>query len=274
MEEWSIPEQSLWDLVPLWEREPDHNFVHLIAYMDPKYQYYIQGTCSKPWCVPCEKQRLWRYRNRIAAYLQHNRAEGVTCWWFLTRSIRNSHNVRSAFSEFNIVRRAFHNDYQKAVWHPFHRVRAFVGVMEMTYSERTGYNLHQHMLVGAHRWSEVDRELVASRWSTMSTRAVGKGGMTHMPRMNHDVGAVAYLTKYISKGSWGGLSRGRVYMIRAELKGRNRIQVKMNTSPGAVPKPGFVMCCVTAASGSCQRDVIDEVVLPGHMYDPEAEYDE
>ncbi len=55
-------------------------------------------------------------------------------------------------------------------------------------------------------------------------------------------------------------------MIRNELKGRNRIQVKVNTSPGVVPKQGFVMCCVAPISGSCQRDVIDEVVLPGHEY--------
>ncbi len=266
MVEWTIPELDLWDLVPSWEREPEHNFLHLIAYTDPKYQYYLRGACSRPWCDQCEKQRLWRYRNRIAAYLAYNRVErGVTKWWFLTRSIRNSHNLRSAFSEFNHVRKAFHNNYRRET-HPWSGVRAFIGVIEITYSHRTGYNLHQHMLVGAHDFRHVDRDRVGKLWSTLAAGMTDKPGMTHMPRMDNDIGATAYVTKYISKGAWGGLSRGRVYMVRAELKGRNRIQCMVRTSPGAPPKQGFVMCCVTADHGSCQRDVIDEVVLPGWEY--------
>ncbi len=266
MVEWTIPELDLWDLVPLWEREPEHNYVHLLALTDPKYQYYIRGSCSLPWCDLCEKQRLWRYRNRIAAYLAYNRVErGVTKWWFLTRSIRNSHNPRSAFSEFNHVRRAFHNHHQQ-YWHPWQGVRAFIGVIEITYKEETGYNLHQHLLVGAHDWRHVKPEEVAKRWSIMSGRMVGQPGMTHMPRMNNDIGAVAYVTKYISKGSWGGLSRGRVYMIRNELRGRNRIQSMVRTSPSSPPKQGFILCCQTAREGSCQRDAFDPVVLPGWEY--------
>lgn len=270
MEEWSIPELSLWDLVPFWEREPEHNYVHLVQNEHPEYQYYIQGACSRPWCAVCEKQRLWRYRNRIAAYLEYNRGLGVNCWWFLTRSIRNSHSVRSAFVEFSIVRRAFHQNAARWAPHPWHKVRAFIGVMEMTYSPETGYNLHQHMLVGATFWNRLDPELIGLYWSKYPARAGwGRKSNSHMPRMNHDVGAVAYLTKYISKGAWGGLSRGRVYMIREELKGRNRIQVMVRTSPSAVPKHGFLMCCVTAEDGSCQRDVVDDIVLPGYQYDPD-----
>ncbi len=259
--EWDIPEQSLWDLVPQWEREPDHAFVHLLAWRDPRYQYWIPGACSRPWCDPCERQRLGRYRNRIEKYISYHEDRGLSKWWFLTRSIRNSHNPWAAFNEFIAVRKLFQAHVFRDT-HPFHLVRAWVAMSEMTYSMRTGYNLHQHMLLGTKKWSDLNKEDLHGEW----TKAAGRTSMSHLKRMHNRVGAVAYVTKYISKGSWGGISRGRVYLIRDELKGRNRIQFMPRTLPPKDPPSGFMLCCIPFHRGACQRDAEDRDIRPGWDY--------
>ncbi len=263
MEEWTIPEKSMWEFVPVWERECTPHYVHVIANNAPEYQYYLRSVCSRSWCGPCEKMRTWRYRNRIASYLSHQ-AEvigGVRHWWFLTRSVRNAKNPRIAFDTFLRTKRKFHMHIQKE-WHPFHHAQAWIGVQEITHDLATGYNLHQHVLVGSQRKFQLDPLKIRDRWSD----AAGYSAMSHMVRMDTRIGAVAYLGKYISKATWGGLSRGRAYAIRKTLKGRNRIQMKPRTGPPKSPLPGFVMCCATLRDGDCTRDAIDMVTHHGSEY--------
>ncbi len=261
--DWDIPELTLWDRVPASERICDAAYVHLIAYTDPKYQYWLKAVCGRPWCSKCEKMRLWRYRNRIASYVKFQRDVGTNHWWFLTRSIRNSHNPRIAFEEFLSVKRKFHNHRAQA-WHPFNRVTAWVGMLEITFSRGEGYNLHQHLLLGTHRKNDVSRVRIVQRWDNCGPTA---SSMTHLKRMTQAVGAIAYLTKYISKGTWGGLSRGRAYEIRASLKGRNRFQVMPATAPPREGATGFVICCSPLYDGDCQQDVHDNVILHGSLYE-------
>ncbi len=267
MEEWSIPELALWDCVPSEERECEQQYVHVVAGADPRYQYQLAALCSRSWCASCEKTRTWRYRNRIANYVTNEErvTGGTRHWWFLTRSVRNDMSARLAFDEFLVAKRKFHMHVSQP-WHPFNKVTSWIGTQELVYNPKTGYNLHQHMLVGAQRRYDVDRDRVGERWNDV----VGYDAMTHLVRMDTQIGAIAYLGKYISKATWGGLSRGRAYMIRDTLKGRNRIQKKPGTGPTEVIDSGFLICCVNADGRSCQRDAIDMDIRHGSEFLPES----
>ncbi len=258
MVEWTIPELSLWDFVPTWMRECDQSFVHVLVSNDPRYQWWVRAICARPWCDPCERVRLWRFRDRIAKYINWSVTRGISHWWFVTRSVRNSHNARVAFLEFNQTKSEFHRKISRSS-HPWSDVDAWIGVQELTYNPGSGYNLHQHMLIGqkGHRHRQKESRKVWSRAAPLRPDGSVQQSMYHCVPMNNIVGAIAYVTKYISKGTWGGLSRGRTYLIRRTLKGRNRIQMMARTGPPVGEPLGMIMCCINAYGSDCGRDATD-----------------
>ncbi len=261
-EDFTPSENSMWDLVPKEERQCEQSYVHVMGRFDPSVQIWVRSVCSRPWCDRCESTRLWRMRNRISEYVSHHRDRGditaVVNWWFLTRSVANSASVGYAFEEFRQAKRTFHRNQLRDEKHPFNRISAWIGVHEMTYNIRTGYNLHQHMLVGSQAHiPRIDYEVLRTKWST----SAGYPAMSHITRMNSVVGSIAYLTKYISKGTWGGLSRGRAYRIREVLKGKNRFTSKRGTSVPKRDRPVYVLCCISRHDNQCVNPNVSEGLL-------------
>ncbi len=204
--------------------------------------------------------------NRIGKYVDHHQAEGVDNWWFLTRSVKNHWSLLTAFRSLRENQRRFHSNSNRRS-HPFNRVEAYVGVTEITHTAKNGYNVHQHMLLGS-RETKLDYSAIHDRWNSVTKfiTAVEMPYKAHIniKRMDQEKGAIRYMTKYISKGSWGGMSRGRVYMERNSLKGRNRIRFMRNTLPKVLTKaldPFFIMCCQSEGKNCARAEVIDNVVV-------------
>ncbi len=259
-------DQDLWDLVPLWERECDHHWIHVLRYTKPQEQFWLPAVCSRPWCYSCEAIRTSRMSNRIGKYVDHHQAEGVDNWWFLTRSVKNHWTLLGAFRSLRDAQRRFHSNSNRPS-HPFHSVEAYVAVTEITYGERSGYNVHQHMLLGS-RGELIPYARIRDRWSSVTKFSSADGlpyrAHVSIKRMDQTKGAIRYMTKYITKGSWGGMSRGRVYLVRNSLKGRNRIRFMRDTLPKVLTRaldPFFIMCCTSEGRNCARADVIDATVV-------------
>ncbi len=260
--DWSVPEMDLWDLVPEWLREHDVEYIHVLLSEDPKFQHWVRATCSRPWCAPCEEIRTWRFRKKVEDYIKFSMEErNIPHWWFLTRSIQNRHDPQSAFTMFLEAKRRFHKDTGRS-WHPFTEIKAWIAAVECTYSAGAGYNVHQHMLVGSFT-KPIRRFRIVEYWNKIGYDLTGASlSMTHVAPLRSRDHAVNYIAKYISKGTWGGLSRGRAFMIHSVLKGRNRFLTMPRTNPPKRVTEGIIYCC-QARRGHCNRvNVSDPNIFP------------
>ncbi len=230
---------DLSDLIPEDQADCTLDWVHLFKSTTLANDKFIKQHCSKPWCRDCERARVWRMRDRIIRYVEEHHNE-FRSWYFITRSVRNDLNLKTAFVDLRLAQQKFTTDFKDDIEHPWNYVTHWIGVTEVTHSATTGYNVHQHMLVQtAERWTPHSKFLIGNSWS----RAAGYPAIKQIKFVNDLHSVVGYIAKYLSKRTWGGLSRGRSYLCRHTLKGRNRIGCKRGT---ALPKPrsDHILCCL------------------------------
>ncbi len=234
--DWPEHELSLWDLVPIEERECVPSFVHMLSRADVSEQLYVRQVCRRHWCGPCEQIRAWRIQHRIKRYLEYHQPQTV---WLVTKSVKNDMRLKDAFRSLHTVNHDFLVYCRRNTPDPLDVVTCWIGTYEITYDVVTGYNLHQHALVGTHDGDKLDYAL----WHTLWDKAAHYPAHLNFVRVWDRERAAVYIGKYIAKGCWGGLSRGRAYMLRNTLSYRNRIVTKHGTAV-TVDFPRFYMCCL------------------------------
>ncbi len=242
-----IAETSLEDLIPEDLRECEFGYIHVFDAFEPTVECWVKSTCCRPWCRPCEARRVWKLQQKIKKYLDHN--SGGHCLWILTRSVRNDSALVPAFNSLRAAQVAWAKQSVREKSHPLRDAVAWIATTEIKYSAGTGYNVHEHMV-----WVTPIRRLTFTKYHETWDRAAGFGGAhINLKPVTDPKHAANYIAKYLSKGTWGGLSRGRAYLVREALRGRNRIQSKRGTLP---PKAvsGFCFCCVTSTASGCDGE--------------------
>ncbi len=234
--DWPEKELDLWDLVPEEDRVCAPAFVHMLSRGDVSDQLWVRQVCSRPWCAPCEQYRTWRMEHRITQYMDYHQPQRI---WMMTKSIKNEFRLIDAFGGLHECNRRFTMYDNAPSWGVTKQVFCWIATYEITYSERTGYHLHQHALIGTR-----GEDIPYGDWHNLWDTAAGYGAQLHFKELYDRKGAIAYISKYISKGCWGGLSRGRAYMVRSVLSGRNRIVTKHGTAVSGPDFPRFYLCCL------------------------------
>ncbi len=252
--DWPESEMSLWDLVPKEERVCQPSFVHMLHRGDVSDQLWIRQVCRRPWCGPCEQIRAWRLQHRIKTYVDYHKPLNV---WLVTKSVKNDMRLVDAFSALHLANMNFTRYCRRQTVDPLEPVTCWIATYEITYSVVTGYNLHQHALVGTHKG-----HLDYARWHLLWDQAAGYHAHLNFVPVWDSERAAVYIGKYIAKGCWGGLSRGRAYKLRYILSHRNRIVTKHGTAV-ANDFPRFYLCCIPTdkrcASGLGGWDPIEPV---------------
>ncbi len=246
---------TLEDLIPVEERDCNLEWIHLFS-GDLANDIFLKQHCAKPWCRGCERARVWRMRDRVIRYIEKY-AGGK--WFFITRSIRNDLNLKTAFVDLRLAQQRFTTGFKDEKNHPWNIVTHWIGVTEITFSNKTGYNVHQHLI--AKTVDELPSHwimLLKNAWS----EAAGYRAHTNVRKMEDAERAAAYVAKYMSKKTWGGLSRGRAYLCRSVLWGRNRIGCKRGTGLGKLPRD-FILCCLPPVDYCAQPAML----VPGDRCD-------
>ncbi len=218
-----------------YEDCPMKGYVHVFRLMEPYEDTLVSARCSRPWCSRCEVLRVQAMRLKIHRYLIHNQPKAM---WLWTRSVRNNISLRNAW---NMLHDAAHNFsvQRRETDHYFHGViTCWIGTYEIKYKADTGFNIHQHFIIGANA-ERLDYAGINHHWD----RAAGYRAHSDFSHIVKGIGgAVNYVSKYISKGFWGGLTSEEAFEYRQTLKGRNRIISMRGTIPPALSK-GYCFCC-------------------------------
>ena len=228
-------ETHLWDLIPKDLRECENGYVHVFEAFDPNNNLWVKSACSRPWCSRCEPIRVWRLKRKIMKYLEWHKPRHL---WIVTRSVRNTPEMVSSFNSLRWAQVAFAKS-SKAKQHPFRHAKVWIATTEIKHSIQKGYNIHEHAVWGTNH-SFMDFDDFHLWWD----RAAGfEGAHINVTKVRDSRHAANYIGKYLSKGVWGGLSKGRAYLVRDALKGRNRINTKRGT---VLPKmfSGYCLCCI------------------------------
>ncbi len=132
-----------------YEPCPAPEFGHVFKLMGPPFDdIWVRMLCSRPWCPNCEPVRVWRMRIKIHKYLIHNNPKNL---WLVTRSVRNEARLIDGFRTLHECNQTFNNQIKEPGQHPFHGfVTSSIGTYEVTYKYNTGYNVHQHIIIGSH----------------------------------------------------------------------------------------------------------------------------
>ncbi len=256
---------TLADLIPEEEIQCDQSFIHVFDSNNPDDEFHVQATCSRPWCLRCEPVRVWRLQRKITKYLEYHNTE-YKHLWLVTRSVRNTSEFRTSIDHLRAAQVAFTKQCSgtRSPDHPLRLAKFWIATTEVKYSGRSGYNVHEHMI-----WGVDSSWIPLKEFHVYWDRAAGFGGAhINVVKLNDIRHGSNYIAKYLSKGVWGGLASGRAYILREELKGRNRIQTKRGT---IVKKPlggAYQYCCSFIAASDCENETVMgtrkfEVVLEG-----------
>lgn len=236
---------TLLERIPKDLRECESGYIHVFDGFEAEGDVWIKSACSRPWCRQCEPIRVWRLQRKIMKYLDWHSA-GYKHLWIVTRSVRNESTLESSFNTLRAAQVAFAKQSVREKSHPLRVAAVWIATTEITFSHRTGWNVHEHMIWGTQS-SRMDFGKFHETWD----RAAGFGGAhINIVKLDNSRHAANYVAKYLSKGVWGGLSSGRAYLVRDALKGRNRIQSKRGTVPPKDQGPN-VFCCVASTANAC-----------------------
>ncbi len=203
--------------------------------MMPEYEdRWARHLCSKPWCASCYAVRQGRLKLKIHRYLIYRDDPHL---WFLTRSVKNSTSLKQAFDSLHATIATFTKNKKTQFRQD---VRSYIGTYEIVHSLKTGFNLHQHLIIG----TEVDR-LDYKQYSADWSNAAGYTAHHNVAQLRSPGAAIQYLSSYITKGFWGGLSQEMTYWNRSVLFGRHRIRTKQRTAPPKMSDPDRCFCCKT-----------------------------
>ncbi len=238
---------SLEDLIPEESRICETGYVHVHDRWDPTASnLWVKSVCSRPWCRSCEPMRVWRLMRKIEKYLKWHSPRHL---WIVTRSVRNEPELVTSFNTLRAAQFSFNNSSRRAPTHPFRVAEIWIATTEITHSHKEGYNVHEHMIWGTHS-AQVDFAAMHLWWD----RAAGfPGAHINIVKVTDPRHAANYVSKYLAKAIWGGLSSGRAYLMRDALKGRNRVNTKRGT---LVPKAqsAYCLCCFTAGGDQCNGE--------------------
>ncbi len=224
--------------------------VHTFRMLEPWSDKWVRVSCGRPWCVPCEALKMARFRAKIHRYLNHWNPPYL---WLLTRSVKNSMELPFGFDKLHATIRKLLNN-NSSVEH--HKITHYIGTYEVVHSLNTGWNVHQHLIIGTED-GYLDFKKLHAEWDT----AAGYKAHLDVRLINYGVGgAINYISKYISKGIWGGLSPEMAYWNRKDLFGRHRIRTKQSTAVFVKVDPLRCFCCKTK-----YRDCNQGHVLTGDL---------
>lgn len=207
--------------------------VHLVG--PDSASIWVNPTCSLPWCPDCEPSRCNRIRMKIGRWINHWQPENL---FMVTISTKPGWTFNSTWNKFNGAKR---NLRKSDTWREHVR---YMGVNEIKRTSGGQFNLHQHRLIQTSGPWLPFKEMGAA-WK----KAAGRNDAHFQVARNPDTGdylispeaAKAYLSKYLSKDFWGGLSRLQAFRFATGLRNRHRTE----TSHGShVPNESeYVICC-------------------------------
>ncbi len=245
-----MKKQDLEDLIPRDLRECEFGYIHVFDGNDPQIECWVKSTCCRPWCEPCEIRRVCKLKQKIVKYLDWNHFPNAQLM-IVTRSVQNDSALVAAFNSLRSAQVAFAKQRVRDKRHPLRKAKAWIATTEITYSAAKGYNVHEHMIwITVRGFTPTQLRYLHRCWD----RAAGfEGAHINVCPIFDTTHAANYIAKYLTKGVWGGLSRGRAYLVRAALRGRNRIQSKRGTLAPKIVS-GFCFCCQTSYASGCDGE--------------------
>ncbi len=225
--------------------------VHTFRMLEPWDDKWVKVGCGRPWCVPCEALKMARFRAKIHRYLNHWEPPYL---WLLTRSNKNAQHLPYAFDKLHSAVKQLAQQNKTAVKTEHNKISHYIGTYEVKHALDTGFNVHQHLIIGTEH-DYLDFQQLHKEWDLAS----GYKAHLDVRQIRHGIGgAISYITAYISKGIWGGLSTEMAYWQRKALFGRHRIRTKLRTAVFLRVDPLRCFCCKTE-----YRNCNQGHVLPG-----------
>lgn len=124
--------------------------------------------------------------------------------------------------------------------HSWLEVRDWVGMMEVK-SGTGGWNVHEHLLIFG-----FGQRLDYAGWQRDWKRAANDPA-AHIDLRQVGPAAVRYVTNYLSKGIWGGLTSIQARIHTTVLRGRRQLRRKRGSAVPPTPK-GYQKCCTDRGS--------------------------
>ncbi len=230
-------------------------YVHLIKAVegaDDTTDAWVHQICSSPSCAGCERLRCLKMARKIG---KHVSAFSDTNWNFVTMSSPNEFYLDKAFEVDNKAWNRLASDSTRSE----KQIETYVGVREIKWTRKTGFNLHRHLLLRTtnRRW---DWKAMHERW-----RLANRGIQCQFDVQPIDGGAdaaVSYITKYITKQGdqlfWGGLSHQKVKSVTGILKGKRRSYTMRDTKVATTSD--WYGCCFGVHSETCGREDLNGIV--------------
>ncbi len=225
---------------------------HTFRLLEPWDDRWVRISCGRPWCVRCEGLKMARFRLKIHRYLTHWTPSHL---WLLTRSVRNSYSIKVGFDSLHETVKRLTEQKKKKSSHLEHdKITHFIGTYEVKHKLDTGFNVHQHYIIGTEH-DRLDYKALHSEWN----KAAGYQAHLNVEKIDYGIGgAINYISAYISKGIWGGLTPEMAYWNQSQLFGRHRIRTKQKTAVVPVLDPLRCFCCKTEYSSCNQGHVFPE----------------
>ncbi len=195
--EYTLTDQLIYKLqMPLEYYEScAKDVVHTFRMLEPWADKWVRVACGRPWCVPCEILKMARFRAKIHRYLNH---WNPTYLWLLTRSVKNSMELPFGFDKLhNTIRKLLNNNAMTE----HRKITHYIGTYEVVHSLRTGWNVHQHLIIGTED-GFLDFKKLHKEWDV----AAGYKAHLDVRLIHYGIGgAINYISSYIAKGIWGGV---------------------------------------------------------------------
>ncbi len=200
--------------------------------------------------MPCEKLKMLRFRAKIHRYLNQYNPPHL---WLLTRSVRNNQELKDAFDKLHFAVKRLTDANKNNAKNEHNKITHYIGTYEVKHKLDKGWNVHQHLIIGSEH-DHLDYKKCHVEWNF----AAGYEAHWNCEKITYGVGgAINYISAYISKGIWGGLSPEMAYWNRNDLFGRHRIRTKQGTAVNKPVDPLRCYCCRTL-----YRDCVFGHVIP------------
>jgi len=217
-------ETEIWIYWSMGQIDCPVGYTHLVR-KGTNEEVYVPRGCNWQACERCWADRMRRNRESM-------RAQVVT-WtaipWMLTRSVGNDPSLAYAFVDLEREMANWKKAAQRDDDHPHNSILDWVAVWETT-NRGKGYNLHEHRLI------EMKED-----WLEFEDWQENWNGHLDLQLIEHD--ATNYMTKYLTKGLWGGLTVEQAEANAPFLKGRRFMRRKRGSAPVRGPAE-YEKCCL------------------------------
>ncbi len=215
--------------------------MHLVGVVD-HMETWVPLQCNQPHCTDCWQRRMVRARDSMRAQ--------TLSWtgnsWLLTRSLMNQPSFDDGYYALTkAIERWRKNPTPDTMC-----VHEWIAVWEVK-KGRNGWNWHEHRLM----WCPEEDRLDYSWWQKC-WKLAAQDRRAHLDLQLVQSCAVGYLTSYMSKGLWGGLSIQQAWMNRGFLKGRRFLRRSRGSAPDMRLAPKWKQCCMPNAEFTCDIEEI------------------